>query len=370
MWAFRLMQMDTKIFIRDANGAFKRFPASSPPYRPGIPNEIARPLPRYLGQGLFSSLECRPGMDICLSRCRFDRDYQAKITWPSPMVTFAFCLSGQTLTRNTCRKAPIEMGAGDAYLHYFEDPSLVRDTRGKKELSALAVRIAPGLMADLAAPSPESAPTADDRIQAALDRQHLFSRRAMTPDMTRTLYQMVNCPHQGLVRRIFLESKALELVAALLALAFEPPRPGKQPRPVSPDEQERIIMARDILVSRIQFPPSLPCIARKAGMSHARLTRGFKKVFGCTVFEYLRRERLAYARTLLRENRLSVTEVAFEAGFCSSSHFAAAFLKQFGKSPTTFRNGAVTGRVCNRSHRSEWDTAPKEAKASVKDTGL
>lgn len=332
--------MDTKILIRDVSGAFTQFPAPAP-HRPAVSGEVARPLPRDLGRGLFSTLECRPGMDICLSHCRFDRDYQAKITWPSPMVTFAFCLSGQTLSRNACRKDPIEMAAGDAYVHYFKDPSLVRNTRGKKELSALAVRITPGLMADLAAPSPEAAPMADSRIQEALDRQHLFSGRAMTPDMTHTLCQMFRCPHQGLVRRIFLESKALELVAALLALSFETSRPGKHPRPVPPDERERIVMARDILVSRIQFPPSLPCLARKAGMSHARLTRGFKKVFGCTVFEYLRRERLVRARALLRENRLSVTEVAFKAGFCSSSHFAAAFLKQFGQSPTAFRNSTA-----------------------------
>jgi AraC-like DNA-binding protein len=42
---------------------------------------------------------------------------------------------------------------------------------------------------------------------------------------------------------------------------------------------------------------------------------------------------------LLAENKLSITQVAFEAGFCGSSHFASAFQKRFGISPSAFRTG-------------------------------
>lgn len=335
------IQMDAEILIKDAGGCFNRFQDSTGAYGPAGCRETARHLPADLGRGLFSTLAFRPGMDICMSQCRFDRDYQARITWPFPLVSFAFCLSGRTRTQNACRRAPIELAAGEAYVHYFKDPALVRKTRGNRALNALAVRISPALLADLAAPSPGKGACTDGLVRKALDRQDLFLSRTMTPEMTRVLYQMFNSPHQGMVRRIYLESKALELVAALLAQVFESPRTGKQPRPVSPEERERICRARDILVSRLRFPPSLPGLAREAGMSHTRLTRGFKKVFGCTVFEYLRRERLTYARKLLRENRLPVTEVAFKAGFCSSSHFAASFLKRFGQSPSAFRNGTT-----------------------------
>lgn len=334
--------MGAQVLIKDPSGRFSRFPAKKNSV-PGI-GESVRVLPRDLGEGRFSSLDCRAGMDICLSQCRFFRDYQARIAWSSPMVTFVFCLAGQTRTRTPCRTDPIGIKAGEAYVHYFKDPTLIRTTRGKKEMNALAVRMCPDFMKDLINTSPDGNSRSGDRMNKALERHELLSTLSMTPEMHQMLNQMFNCPHQGLVRRIFLESKAMELVAALLVQVFETPGTGKYPRPLTPLEREKIRQARDILVSRRQFPPSLPVLAGMVDMSHARLTRGFKKEFGCTVFEYLRRERLAYSRTLLQENKMSVTQVAFSAGFSSSSHFAAAFSKAFGVTPSAFRSGTSSFR--------------------------
>jgi AraC-like DNA-binding protein len=80
-------------------------------------------------------------------------------------------------------------------------------------------------------------------------------------------------------------------------------------------------------------------------MSHTRLNRGFRKVFGCTAFEYLRRERLSYARMLIEEKPADLTWVAFESGFCSSSYFAASFLKAYGIRPSEYRRSLSMANV-------------------------
>jgi len=317
------------ITIKTSEGKFIRFPEEQT--IPGPGREVVRSVPSGLGQGRFLNLTCRSGMEICMSRCRFAGDYLAKITWPTPRLTFVFCMSGNTQTLNACSMSPFGITAGQTHLHYFEDPALERRTTGGKEIQAVVIRFPSEKISSLLGPTHEPGP--QNALATAIDQGHFFHSQTTNFALQAVLYQIYACPHQGLVRQIFLESKAMELVAYTLEQVFDAAPPKS---PIRADERERIIAARDILVSRLKFPPSLTHLARQGGMSHSRLTRGFKKVFGCTVFAYLRNERLAYAKRLLSENRLSITDAAFEAGFCSSSHFASAFRKQFGISPSQF----------------------------------
>jgi AraC-like DNA-binding protein len=332
--------MNTEVMIQDPDYGFVRFNGKpqAPLYMAG--RELLRPVPHSLGHGQFLSLDCRPGMDICMSRCWFLREYRAKITLPDPRLTFVFCMSGNTQTRNVCCSSPLDMGAGQVHLYYFEEPVLERRSAGEKELQAVVVRLSREALEYLLEPDEERRAVSD--LTWAMQQGSFFWNRKMNFVMQSVLFQMFTCPHQGMVRRIYLESKALELVAYTLEQAFGDNGPGSCLPAVLEDEKERILKARDLLIQRLQFPPALTRLAGQVGMSHARLTRGFKKIFGCTVFEYLRQERLAYGRLLLAENKLTITQVAFEAGFCSSSHFASAFHKQFGVSPSAFRTGKQT----------------------------
>ncbi len=326
--------MTPEITVRNPGGKFIRFDAQSPSC--GTGRETLRPLPPDLGRGRFYNLACRPGMDLCMSHCRFIRDYQARITWSAPRISFVFCLSGGTCTRSPDKTASFDITAGQADILNFEQPVLERITAGGKELKAVVIHFSPGLLHQLLAP--EFSIKEDALLFRSLSRRCGRFARQMDFAMQSIVFQMFACPHQGMIRRIFLESKAMELVALILSQAFDTTAPDPA-APVRDDERQRIITARDILVSRLQYPPSLSELAGLVGISHARLTRGFRKVFGCTVFEYLRRQRLEYAKKLIETHKMSITQAAFDAGFCSSSHFAQAFHKQYGIRPSDFRLG-------------------------------
>ena len=74
-------------------------------------------------------------------------------------------------------------------------------------------------------------------------------------------------------------------------------------------------------------------LSRIAGINEFKLKRGFKEVFGQTVFGYLNDERMDLAKSDLLEKQKSITEIAFELGFSSVQHFSNAFKKKFGVSP-------------------------------------
>jgi len=167
--------------------------------------------------------------------------------------------------------------------------------------------------------------------------QFFFQAGIITPAMRTVLTQVLQCPYQGGTRRLYLESKTLELIALSLAHALPDGEPSPTRPSLRPDDIERIHAARDMLLRTLEEPPSLLALARHVGLNDFKLKRGFRQVFGTTVFGYVRDQRMARARQLLEQQRLNVTEVAGAVGYANPSQFAAAFKRKFGVNPASYR---------------------------------
>lgn len=168
--------------------------------------------------------------------------------------------------------------------------------------------------------------------------------RAIPPAMQIALQQMLDCPYQGVVKQMYLESKAVEVLTLWLdqvgSMDSWPQAGPKLPAA----ELDRIHQAKEILLQQLEQPPSLMALARQVGMNDCSLKRGFKQVYGTTVFGYLHHYRMEQARSLLIENRVSVTAIAHRVGYTNLSAFSAAFRKKYGVSPRAMQ---VSRRVCS-----------------------
>jgi len=69
----------------------------------------------------------------------------------------------------------------------------------------------------------------------------------------------------------------------------------------------------------------------------AEWKRGFKEMFGVTVYGYLTEQRLETARRALLDTDKTAAEVAFELGYATPQHFHNAFKKRFGVTPNSVR---------------------------------
>ncbi len=72
------------------------------------------------------------------------------------------------------------------------------------------------------------------------------------------------------------------------------------------------------------------------GMSRGHLYRKVKETTGITPVEFLRNFRLGKAVQLLREQKLSVSEIAYQTGFTSPSYFTKCFKIVYNATPTEF----------------------------------
>jgi AraC-like DNA-binding protein len=98
-------------------------------------------------------------------------------------------------------------------------------------------------------------------------------------------------------------------------------------------DREKISLARDILLQHIGEPLTIKELSRKAAINECYLKKGFKELYGTTIFDFFQSQRMEHAKYLLYEKGLTVTEVSASLGYSSISHFSTAFKKHTGIKP-------------------------------------
>lgn len=74
-----------------------------------------------------------------------------------------------------------------------------------------------------------------------------------------------------------------------------------------------------------------------AGFSKYHFERIFSEYTGVTFYQYILQLRINYAKTLLANPELTVTDISYQAGFASCPAFTRAFKKSTGYPPSQFR---------------------------------
>jgi AraC-like DNA-binding protein/ActR/RegA family two-component response regulator len=115
-------------------------------------------------------------------------------------------------------------------------------------------------------------------------------------------------------------------------------------------------------------------VAASCGMSASSFSRAFKAEYGLTFSDYLMRFRIGRACRLLRQGSHSATTAGLAVGFEDASHFARAFRRLLGTSPSSYqrRESALhplnerrrrprgSGRTAVRGTRSALPPLPPE----------
>ncbi|MBQ7336948.1 MAG: AraC family transcriptional regulator [Clostridia bacterium] len=104
-----------------------------------------------------------------------------------------------------------------------------------------------------------------------------------------------------------------------------------------PEGKGRAYVEMEYIERNFRQPISLGDVARAAGFSTDYFGKLFKRRYGIPFQEYLLARRLQWAYGLLCSSSLSVTSIAYEAGFNSHAYFCRCFKRQYGVSPLQAR---------------------------------
>lgn len=145
--------------------------------------------------------------------------------------------------------------------------------------------------------------------------------------------QMMNCNLQGSARRLYVTGKALEFVAHVVDAAERHQYKTKARQRWSSRELSQFREAQEILIARLQDPPTVSELARLVGTNARKLGAGFNDLVGMPVYAFVKARRLETARVLLESGETSVAVVAHRFGY-QPQHFATEFRRRFGMSPS------------------------------------
>lgn len=168
-----------------------------------------------------------------------------------------------------------------------------------------------------------------DFVNKVLERKHTrFSPDLLTvsPIIKQVLMELLMITQNSKLPRILLETKIKELL--ILQWEHFSFRHPDSKHPVSNLEK-----AKEYLDAHFVNPPLLSELAKIVLLNEARLKRGFKELYGISVYQYIIRLKMKYALLLLKSSEFTISEIAEKVGYSTSAHFSNAFLKYYGYRP-------------------------------------
>lgn len=293
------------------------------------------PLPAPLAEGRVDAMRTGRGLGIINTAFTSgEEQFVARIHSPTRPMRFSFTLSpGPTAVSLAGERRTFDVVGGQATV-LSVPAALLNVVPPRRRFHNLCILVDASFMESCLGET--SVRRAPGLIRAMDTGGASYSHvSAITPCMQMVLEQIFSSAYTGSLRRFYLEAKCMELVTMRLDRLCHESEVRSHP-PLRNTDVERLHEARDLLIARSADPPSLHDIAATVGVNCNKLKYGFREVFGTTVFGYLRSLRLEEARHLLEDGDRSVTEVAFEVGYSSLSHFARIFKQTYGTSPRSY----------------------------------
>jgi AraC family transcriptional regulator, transcriptional activator of the genes for pyochelin and ferripyochelin receptors len=150
------------------------------------------------------------------------------------------------------------------------------------------------------------------------------------------IQNMSTTAYQGLVRRVYLESQTLEILAMQVKQYIDDLTPSNKQSVLRKKDMELIIEARNRMLADLIDPPTIKQLARLTGTNENKLKKGFRLLYNTSINKLLQHERLSKAKLLLAEQAYPIKEIARMVGYRHSGHFTAKFKKRFGCLPKDY----------------------------------
>jgi AraC family transcriptional regulator, transcriptional activator of the genes for pyochelin and ferripyochelin receptors len=302
--------------------------------------EIKAGLPPQFGYGAEHCIRLRHGLSIQMLQGNLSHglilEKQHDTTFP---LTAKFYLAGGSrILSPGCAevKTDYEEYSGHHYLYCLPEIQEFEQYEAEKPFSILYVCLELEYIQSFQQEWSEISTMLQQVIQGAPGKRFHQSLGRMPKAIQTIVQQILHCPYSGVVKQVYLESKALELFAMQLS-HYQDARQSERSSTLRSTDIQRLYQARELLQRQFDTPPSIAALAQQVGLNRRKLNEGFQQLFGTTPFGCLRDYRLEQARTLLLDSEESVELIMKQVGYRDRSHFATAFRKKFGVNPKTYQ---------------------------------
>ena len=112
---------------------------------------------------------------------------------------------------------------------------------------------------------------------------------------------------------------------------------AEKTRSFTKSQAELAEQASRYMLEHMDMKITISEISERMHVSQTQLKNSFRNYYGESVYKYIRSRKMQQAAVQLEEGKLSVMEIAGMYGYENCSKFAAAFRKEYGLSPSSYR---------------------------------
>lgn len=278
-------------------------------------------IPAQAGEGFLQRIRLRQGMEIHWFEAKFNGPICLDVEVKYPHLEIAYTLEGQGYWETLGYSRNYELAAGVSTFMYMCNEKLHSELSSRERMLQMEIRF------DLRLFNPQLL-----ELARITEKPFFCEQMKGAPQIPIIVEQMQHIPYNGSLRKLYLEGKALELLAFHLnCVGNERQRIHSK---LSAEDVRCLREAKEILSHAWRQPPSLLELSRRIGLNDFKLKLGFKELYGTTVFGYVRGQRMNEARRMLEQGKANVSEAAIMVGYHNLSHFSAMFRKTFGYNPS------------------------------------
>ncbi|MGW8443224.1 helix-turn-helix transcriptional regulator [Paenibacillus sp. S33] len=285
-------------------------------------------LPPHMGKGSMTRTQIRPGMEIVVTDLTFEQNMKLHIQEACPLFELSYCLNGEIYCEWNGKESHTNRLTGNVL--YLEDELVYEEKKAGVRHQMLEIRCSPQELFHYAGDIAEkhSMETWLQRYKGNIDSY------ADTPAMHKCVFDMIHCNYNGTMKRLYMESKAMEFIALFGEMDGHETRGTSHF--ISREDISKLQKAREFVILHFEHPLSIQALARKVGLNEFKLKKGFPHVFGMTIFEMVRKQRMEKALWYLEVEQLNIGETAFSIGYSNASNFTTTFRKYYGCNPSEY----------------------------------
>lgn len=180
--------------------------------------------------------------------------------------------------------------------------------------------------------------------KCCLDQRYIISR-SLKSNIGQLKYELVQeiinfDKNSSIPEKLFLKGNILKILALFVKRISHKKEKNKNNTRLN-DVAKILEIKRIIDTNADSQHLSLSYLAKTVAFSKSKLKSKFKEVIGKTTYQYYLDVKMERARAILQDNTVSITHVAFDMGFKSTSHFSQAFKKHYGVTPKSLLENSL-----------------------------
>jgi AraC-like DNA-binding protein len=284
------------------------------------------------GKGIYKDFLFK-GIHIGYAHLLFEEKTKISFANKTEAIKMHFVLSGNTMMSSEIQTHPFER-----YHHnliYSPKSKTSWEWQANNELQLFEVTLKIDFFKKYVSKKDPYISLFIDAIEKQIPSCLINENLTVTAEMIAVIKEITDCEREETYKKMFVEAKIIQLLLLQLEQLCCNNCPIKCQ--LKNSDTLKMYQVRNIIISNLKKPFSLKELAHQVGTNEFTLKKGFKTIFGTTVFGFLNDLKMEKAQNLLTEQELTITQVAELVGYKNATHFTTAFKKKYGTLPSALK---------------------------------